>query len=529
MAILRGNKTTAVGMFVDGLEVKYAKLSIKGGNVVLDEVGTTTLSSKIEEMQPSEAAMEGGGGGGGEGADIFGASVAEMASPEIVSGGDNSSVILGLLSKYPQGKYAVSYAVTEPSLYYHVFENDFGLKGKKLKSKIIEELQQVRTSAPARDALDYFYSAEKNLVCVVREDGLSLLKIFEEIKQLMGNRLPYIPLIDCAETSLINLARSNFGFAPEEYSVIIYIGIEYSRLIFMKGTEFLHFAPVIGEGYESPNIQNTVYAKLLLEQDNIGVPRLNKILLAGECRKIGFDQFINEQLAEVDVSYLNTPYLDVSALPPEEQDQLSLYAIPISTAWKVLDDDHPAFYPVNLIPEKIREAQRTLALAWHGWLLLAFIFVSVVFFPLQCTDLQRKIEDKKRTITGLEKIIAVNERYQQEIEILGAKIGGLKTAAGLYDTLVPGSDRWNKIIAHLSKGVEDIRSLWIKNVVLQPQGTMSMSGVSMERMKIPRIAALFENATLASVSEQKKIRDRIVMDFELKVPAQPQFSKNQVK
>lgn len=525
MATLRGNKTTALGLFVDGLEVKYAKLSITKGEVVLDEVGSATLSSKLEEIQPMEATTESVSTGGGEGSDIFTVPAAEMLTADVPGGGDNNSVILGLLSKYPPNKYAVSYAITEPSLYYHVFENDFGLKGKKLKNKILEELKQIRTTSPAVDALDYFYSAEKNLVCVVREDGLSLMKVFEDIKPMMGNRMPYFPLIECAETALINLARSNFGFAPEEYTVIIYVGIDFSRLIFMKGTEFLHFAPQIGEGYDAPNIQNTVYAKLLLEQDNMGIPRLSKILLAGECKKIALDEFLRDQLTEVEVQYLNTPYLNTSALPPEEQEQVSMYAIPIATAWKVLDDDHPAFYPVNLIPEKIREAQRAFKLAWHGYVLLALVFIATVYFPIQYVGLQKDIAERKRTRDIQKGLVAENQRKQAEIDSLEKKISSLKTAWLLYDTLVPGSDRWNKVIAQLSKGVEDIKELWVKSVNLQSNGTMTLSGISKERKRIPRIAAVFDNAILSSVSEQKEIRKQTVIEYELRVPSKEEMAK----
>lgn len=523
MASLKGGKTTAIGFFVDGHDVKLAKLSIKRGEVVIDELETATLTSKLDEVRPIEVTTE--TGSGGETADIF--SAPEAATLEISSGEDNSSVILGLLSKYPTGKYAVSYAISEPSIYYHVFESDFGLKGKKLKLRILEELKRMRATVPSIDAIDHFLSVEKNLVCVVREDGLSLLKIFEDIKPMMNNRMPFFPLIECAETALINLARSNIGFAPEEYSVIIYIGIEFTRLVFMKGAEFLHFAPVIGEGYEAPNIQNTVYSRLLLEQDNMGIPRLSKIILAGECKKIAFDEFIRQQLADVDVQYLNTPYLDVSALPPEMQEDVSQFAIPIATAWKVLDTEHPAFYPVNLIPEAVREAQRVFKLGWHGYLLLAAVFVSTIFFPLRYIDLKKEIGEKNRTIARQEVLIAENQRIRGEIEKVQNQINQLYTAAGLYEKIIPGSDRWNRVIARLSKGVEDVKALWIRDIRLQSQGTMELSGISVERQRIPRIAALFENATLTKVSETKEIRGRTVQDFDLRVPEQPELMKSE--
>ena len=60
-------------------------------------------------------------------------------------------------------------------------------------------------------------------------------------------------------------------------------GAEFTRLIFMRGEHFHQFAPIIGEGYDSPNLQNTVYSRLLLEQDNLAIPHIRRIILAGEC------------------------------------------------------------------------------------------------------------------------------------------------------------------------------------------------------------------------------------------------------
>ena len=51
MASLRGNKTTAVALFVDGLELKLAKLSLKKNAVVIDELQSVTLASKFECRQ----------------------------------------------------------------------------------------------------------------------------------------------------------------------------------------------------------------------------------------------------------------------------------------------------------------------------------------------------------------------------------------------------------------------------------------------------------------------------------------------
>jgi len=517
MPSLRGNRNTAVGIFVDGLDLKLAKLSLKKGHIYIDELQSVTLATKLEDRQAVTMEMDNLATTG----ETF--ALAPAAAPEETVG-DNNNILLGLLSKYPISQYVLSYSIAEPSIYYHILESDFGLKGKKLKQQAVNELRNVRAVQPMLDAIDFFYSVEKNLVCVVREDGTSMLSALEEIKPFLGRRLPRIALIEVADVALMNLARANYGFSADEITTIIYVGVEFTRLIFMKGTEFFHFAPVLGEGYDSPNIQNTVYSRLLLEQDNMGIPRIDKVLLAGESRRINFDEFIHEQLPEVDVQYLKTPYLDTSNLSPEQQDLIPEYAVAIATAWKTLDDDHPAFYKVNLLPENVREGQRSFKLGWHGYVLLGLVFLATFFFTTKYGMMQKEIITKKHTLEQLQDKMDENERLKAAIAGLNEQISRYTKALAVYDSLVPGADRWNKIIAQLTKGVEDLGAVWITDIKAGPNGAMTVEGYALYRGRIPRIAALFDNATLSRV-EVKEIRDKAppVYSFAISIP--PQLNK----
>ncbi len=518
MAKLRGNNTTAVGLFVDGLDLKVAKLSIKRGNIVIEELKSTQLTIRLEEQAHAEGGAEGMPAHAAEGGDSFG------AAPEGLStegSGDNNSMLLGMLSTYPQGKYAVSYALTEPNVYYHVFDSDFGLSGKKLKERLIEELKNVRSTAPAPDALSYFPTAEKGILCVVREDGLALYHGLEQIVPYLGKHLPRFPLIESADISLVNLARANYGFAPEEVSVIIYIGSDFTRLTFLKGSEFFHFAALISEGHDSGNIQNTVYARLLLEQDTIGIPRIDKILLAGECKAINFSEFLHEQLPEIDIQYLTTPHLDVSELTPEVQELIPAYIVPIATAWKVLDDEHPAFYPVNLLPESIWLAQRSFRIAWHGYLLIALLLASTIFFPLRFTKQLEEIAAKKKTTIQLVERVTELRQFVKSIQDSNAAIKKFKSALEVYDLLVPQASHWYNAVQHLTQSVDEVDSLWIIQLNISENGGLQMQGVALRRDRIQQIAALFENATLKIVSESGDQKGKRLTKYSFTIAVPP--------
>lgn len=503
-----------LGLFVDGLDVKLAHLTLRKNRVVVEDLASATLVSKFQEAKALEDLSA-----GSDTADAFSVPVAttETAGGE---GEDNNAVLLGLLAKYPKGRYSLTYSLSEPSIYYHVLESDFGLKGKKLKTRILEELRSIRAFQPSEDAVDAIKTDEGNLLCVVREDGLSLINALEGIKGFIGNRLPMIPAIDSADVSLMNMVRLNYDVQPDDVSVVVYVGVEFTRLIFMRGDHFYQFAPIIGEGYDSPNLQNTVYSRLLLEQDNLAIPRINRIILAGQCRRIGFREFLAQQLPEQEIEYLLAPQLDTSLLSGEDQEMISEYAIAIGSAWRVLDPENKRLYGVNLLPSEVREGQRVFKLAWHGYLLLVLLFVSTLLFTMQITQKNKEINDLRSQLTLKESQRAENLTLSNSIMALEEQLGRYRASLALYDSLVPGSERWSKILTQLSHGVEDLNSIWLTDFNGAQEGSVNLNGYAVYRTRIPRLSTLFENALLQEVTVQS-IREQTVYRYKIDVPPQP--------
>jgi hypothetical protein len=514
MAGLSGRTSSVVGLFVDGLEVKLAHLVVRKKRVVVKELKSATLVSKLHEHK----ALEETATGLMEPADAF--SIGSPQVPDTVSGGsteDNDAVLVSLLSGYARGSYHLTYSLSEPSIYYHLLESDFGLKGKKLKDRILDELRNIRAFQPSGDAVDAIKTDEGNLLCIVREDGLSLINSLENVKGFIGNRLPMIPAIDSADISLMNLVRLNYDLQPNDVSVIVYVGVEFTRLVFMRGMHFYQFAPILGEGYDSPNLQNTVYSRLLLEQDNLAIPHISRIILAGESRRIGFKEFLMQQLPDQEIDYLLAPALDSSALSIEEQEAISEYAVPIGAALKVLDPLNPLVYNVNLLPASVREGQRVFKLAWHGYALLAMLFFSAFFFTWQIAAKSREIRDLRDVLTLKESQRAENIALENSITALEQQLTRYQTSMALYDSLVPGSERWSKVLTQLSHGVEDLNSLWLLDMAAGSDGNLLMNGYAVYRTRIPRLSTLFDGSVLEEVNVQE-IREQTVYKYRIKVP-----------
>ncbi len=517
MASVKGRGRTVLGLFVDGLDVKLAHLTIRKKRVAVEELRSATLVTKIADRKTAEDT----GSSFGDSTDAFSLSAPAPAA-EIGSDAqteDNNAVLIGLLAQYPRNKYSLVYSLSEPSIYYHLMESDFGLTGKKLKSRILEELRNIRAFQPAADAVDSIKTDEGNLLCVVREDGMSLINSLENVKGFIGNRIPHIPVIDSADISLMNMVRLNYDLQPEDVTVIVYVGVEFTRLIFMRGDHFYQFAPILGEGYDSPNLQNTVYSRLLLEQDNLAIPRISRIVLAGQCRRINFKEFLSQQLPDQEIDYLLAPQLDTSALSAEDQESISEFAVSIGAAWRTLEAPPEKVYSVNLLPASIKEGQRVFKLAWHGYLLMALLFLSTFFFTTEIARKSKQIKDMREQLILKESQRAENQTLSNSIQALEEQLSRYRASLALYDSLTPGAERWSKVMTQVSHGVEDLNSIWLLDMNGGSDGAMLMNGFAVYRTRIPRMSSLFDNSLLKEVNVQA-IREQTVYRYRIEVPPQ---------
>jgi Tfp pilus assembly protein PilN len=515
MPIQAGDGKTAVAVFVDGLELKFVRLSAKGNKVTLRDFKTVALVHKFEEKQATPEESESTAFGDIGGGDAFAAAGAIESTGD--EGTTNASVLLGLLNDLGSPKkYSLSYAISEPAVTYQEFESNFGLKGEKLKKKLSQELSMMRASAPALDAIDTIPSASGGLLSLIREDGLHVYELLSEVKPFMGGHVPLIKIMDSADAALMEMVRTQYEPQEEEVSVLVYVGHDFSRLVFMQGEHYLHFAPIISEGYESPNIENTIYSRILLEQDNIALTRIDRILLAGESHKVNLLDTLAPQFSSALVEYMKAPNLDIGEFEGSIGESISEYVIPIMTAWRALQPKLPGFYDINLVPSFILEGQRTLALAWHGILAALIVCLTIPFFFLSITDRQTEIRRLGGELAQKQQKLTELDIFRQRRAVLSSDISRYSNATSIYDSIAPGSDRWSRILHYLANSVEDLNSLWIYSLKPDDKDARNIliSGRAIYRSRIPRIASIFEKATLREV-RTITIRKKILYEFDI--------------
>jgi len=508
---LKGEGKVAFGVFADGSELRFAHLSLKGRRVFLHELKTVTLPKKLEEKDSSRP---------------FAEEEETSGSPEPAKGDiileelkadTNAGALLSFFSQYSPQKYLIAYSLSEPSVYYHALETPFGPKIPQLKKIALQELAVIRSGSPSLETVDVIPSREKGTLCVARENGLRLLELLQEIKPFIGGRFPRISLIDSAEVALMNLVRLNYQLKDGEITFIVYVGVESSRIILMNGDIHLHFAPLLTESAASPDLASRLVSRILLEQDSHYIPKIHRIVLAGNAEKIHLKDLLHERLPSVEVEYLKLDTLERMYPQRHMVEACAEYAIPIAAAWRALDPKNSRFFAVNLLPAQFIERQKFFKLRWHGYALIALMFFSTLFFTFQILKGRLEVRTKKDGVVEREHRIQENLKLKSQVEDLHAKIEKRRGSVSLYESLTSGCSEWTIALKDMANLIHRLNSLWLTSITSTSDGGTVLTGVSIYRNRIPKFAAHYQGSTLKRMTE-KQIREKTVYEFELQIP-----------
>ena len=170
--------------------------------------------------------------------------------------------------------------------------------GQGLAGHVAETKESIKI-----DEFEYLHLPDDRLLVIVKDTATNIIKQLDDVQTGISRQISFI---ETAEISLINLVKANYDFEQEEITVIVYIGYEYSRMIFMRGEDLFNISYIIGVDLQSDNICNTIYSRLLLEQDNLSLPKIDNLILCGEAFEVEFERFLRPRLPEeIKIEYIN--------------------------------------------------------------------------------------------------------------------------------------------------------------------------------------------------------------------------------
>lgn len=420
--------------------------------------------------------------------------------PIITSGISNMSLVNEGLTGLNLSNCLFIPAITEPTVYFHVSEAPKDNQPGKIAQAIIEDIQKTKNVTIDRHNLGYLELADKTILSAFTNGEIGCIRLVNALALHNGKRHYSIPSVKNAEISLAYFVAKRKKFFPDDNSLVVYIGKEYSKLIFLSGRKIKHIGTTLDIGTSNLHTYDVYFSKILLEMENGGIPHLDNIVVCGEDDSENLILSFYSTFPEANVSRLEFDDLDLSALDEESRQKISAYSVSIAVAFEYIEELNKEFSGINLLPRYVIEDQKFFQFGWHAYLVLAFLFAATYVITSMILTNFNIIKGLKTEINVKLKQKAESQVVINEKNALQNKIDNFGQTLTILDTVSKGTEVWSSLFEKTSDFFVARKNIWLTTLTAEENNPdVLFTGFAIKNKVLPDLAYSYDNSLLKGV------------------------------
>ena len=528
----RNKEKIAFGIYKDGLKVKIAQLSLCNGFVSVQSLEETLLSSalfrqEVEDTDKSilpldqqEDDIDFQELSGTEDETFSLPEISEFEDTEEFDDSTKDDNLPGLtdlqnfLQQFPLERGKLSFNANDEQISFFQFDSLYGTKN--LHKRLLREFLSKEEIKAKNYSFDYILNSDKSGLAFVHTGKFRLFHALRDINLILSKEKYFYNLIDANVISLMNMINHNYDFSEDEYVLVLYIGTDYRVGIVLKNGMHIKTFPIIVPDSDEVTMRETIYSKILLEQDISDILITKNIILAGDSTTDEdleyFRSTVQEEgsITRIDLRKLSIQEGMDDKITPEK---IAKFAIPIGLAWKTLEPRNKDFSSTNLLPNKVIENQKYFKIAWHGFLVLAAIFYFAFAGTIKNLELKQDFIDYGRKNYSVERELTKNRELINIINEIKAKLNKLQENIDKVDQITGKKNQWNLILDVFSTSLNKNRLSWFSDITSNNEG-FSVDGYTTNRRAVIALSKLFPESRITNVSKNSK-QDLTIWKFNI--------------
>ncbi|SHF66140.1 hypothetical protein SAMN05443144_111111 [Fodinibius roseus] len=386
------------------------------------------------------------------------------------------------------------------------------LKTRELQDHLAGHLEKVYGSVPGTDHYNYNIREDGSLLLISYQEKPYLLRLLDRARNLYSGKIKIQQMLP-DEVLLAGLVKENYTPEENEISCVIHMGLDRSRLFFMRGGHIQYAVAPIEIGRETSSVLEVLFSKILFQLDTGELSGLDRILITNNDPGGAAISYFRRQFPDVMVDEFRFKAGTIT-IPKHLAGDSPSFTSAIGAALSAAETRNPNFSEYSMVPAYVRERQNMLKLRWHGMVLLIFLLVTPTIWNVMYQEKQDKIEEfnaelfrTELRILDLEPVVAKAGETRQLYELEQMKME-------LLNSLSDGAYYWSETLKTLNDGLGSIKNVWIERIKHVEDGFM-LQGYSMTRGRIPQVTNLFDRADLKAVSVVE-MRERKLYKFSIK-------------
>lgn len=405
-------------------------------------------------------------------------------------------------------------ALTEPSIIYHIYEGSKKSKSVKLTQEIADDIYQTKNISVDKESLGYIELADKSILSVFLSNDVGCFRLINSLAQLNGKRNYKIPTVKSAEISLAYYVAKRKKFFPDDQSLIVYIGKEYSKLIFLHGRKLKHIGSTLDIGTINLNTYDVYFSKILLEMENGGISQLDNIIVCGEDDSENLILSFYGTFPEANVSRLEFDDLDLSSLGSDIKETFSAFSIPIAVANEYFEEIAEEYKGINLLPRYVKEDQKSFQFAWHGYAIVPLLFAATFFITTQSLLNNKKLSALDQEVIKYSGLLRQNQELLGKISSVENKISSFGQTQAILDSASKGTGVWSRNLAHISDFFAGKGNIWSTRLTSSDNRNVNLEGYSLSKSVLTQFAYSINVSELKGIFSED-LRDKNIYRFNL--------------
>jgi len=303
------------------------------------------------------------------------------------------------------------------------------------------------------------------------------------------------------------------ALGQEEISVLLRVGSEDTLIMFMMGSELVHYESLRSITAFDP--AETICSRVLLMHDEFGLGDSDRIMLFADESENRISESLSRVFPESHISLLRDlipPFEEIRKKPISSETLLAAFG----ALRMVRDDVWQSVFPlVDFLDPKLRGRKFTLPFSWPVAAMIVLLFTSTLFFVYRYFEQSHAIEMVRYELRHYpnDTISGNAVDLQEKIDSLMMRSAGFAEALDALDSLLVGSDLWSRALERTSVYTKGVSGLWITQWREENSGNLVVTGRSTDRNQIVDFATR-ANGNIESISFAE-IRDVPVYEFRM--------------
>jgi hypothetical protein len=374
----------------------------------------------------------------------------------------------------------------EPAIYFHKINDE-----KDLASLNINNRGKIETT------IEFIQMYDDSRLAVYPSGQSNYLQAIDSLARMNNKKYFKIPTVKSAEISLASYVARYRKFGAKENSLILYIGKEYSKVIFLKGEKLYHIGSTLAVGKNSFNAHNVIVSKILLAMEHGSLNTLENIIICGEDNSDDFVSIIKDAYPRAKVYTQSIKSMDVNSIDSFSTE--SAFIVTAAVAEEYFAEMDKKSLGINLLPNYIKEEQKIFHFGWQGYLVMLLTLISIGFFTMTILSNAEELQEKESEINKLMLIQAQNRDKVNQIKSYENKIQNVDQTKVILNQLSSGTGIFSDQLKKLSGFTNQRRNLWISDLAIDQNKNIKISGYTFSRTMVKQLSDSYNGAILQNI------------------------------